>query len=298
MANETENKPDFGQLADQVQEGNKQTLRYSRSRFLMTWLALGGLAVLVCITMLAALRQADTNLEQTDDIARVASSTADQTAEDTDDITAYLRGEQGIPGVPGTNGQDGTPGLPSSEPGPEGPKGDKGDAGSAGTAGTAGPSGAMGTAGPAGPLGGMGPAGSAGADGSNGEQGTQGENGTQGEQGPKGDRGDAGPRGEQGPQGVAGPPGPAGPAGPPGFNTTTIAVGQSANDTTTPKTANATCATGRASGGGFATVPSDPGIITTASSPVGNTGWSATAEVLSLPAGTNWQLLAFVVCVS
>jgi hypothetical protein len=45
-------------------------------------------------------------------------------------------------------------------------------------------------------------------------------------------------------------------------------------------------------------VPSDPGIDVSASSPVGNTGWNATADVLSLPAGTTWQLLAFVVCVS
>ena len=41
VATETENKPDFDQLADQVEKGNKQTLHYSRSRFLMTWLALG-----------------------------------------------------------------------------------------------------------------------------------------------------------------------------------------------------------------------------------------------------------------
>ena len=51
-------------------------------------------------------------------------------------------------------------------------------------------------------------------------------------------------------------------------------------------------------GGGFALVPSDPGLIVTASSPVGNTGWNATVEELSLPAGTAWQVLVFAVCVS
>jgi hypothetical protein len=45
-------------------------------------------------------------------------------------------------------------------------------------------------------------------------------------------------------------------------------------------------------------VPNDPGIIVTASSPVGNTGWSATATELSLPAATAWQILVFAVCVS
>jgi hypothetical protein len=45
-------------------------------------------------------------------------------------------------------------------------------------------------------------------------------------------------------------------------------------------------------------VPSDPGLEITASSPVGTTGWSATADLLSLPPGTNWQLLTFAICVS
>ena len=81
--------------------------------------------------------------------------------------------------------------------------------------------------------------------------------------------------------------------------TTSIQVGSSANDTAPTKQVSVNCPAGaRASGGGFATVPSDPGIIPSASSPVGNTGWNATVNVLSLPAGTNWQLLVFVVCVS
>ena len=295
MANETDNKPDFNQLADQVQKGTQQTLHYSRSRFNMTWLAMGLLTILIGFTLLLAIRTADTNLEQTDDIARVANTTADSAKEQSDQTVAYMRGEQGIPGVPGTSGEDGTPGLPgesgTGEPGPEGPPGDPGEMGSQGPAGSTGSVGAVGPQGPQGVFGTIGPVGPTGA---KGEAGAKGEKGDKGDEGARGNEGPSGPPGAQGAQGPQGPPGT-----PPPFQvTTTIAVGQSANDTTTPKTANATCTTGRASGGGFAVAPSDPGIIVTASSPVGNTGWSATAEVLSLPAGTNWQLLAFVVCVS
>ena len=94
-----------------------------------------------------------------------------------------------------------------------------------------------------------------------------------------------------GPQGPAGPQGPTGPAALP-----TTAVGASANDPNSPKTANASCPSGRVTGGGYAVVPNDPGIIVTASAPVGVTGWSATATELSLPAATPWQLLVFAVC--
>jgi hypothetical protein len=80
--------------------------------------------------------------------------------------------------------------------------------------------------------------------------------------------------------------------------TTAVAVGASANDTTPHKQVSVQCPSGRASGGGFALVPSDPGLDVSASSPVGNTGWNATADQLSLPAGTTWQLLVFAICVS
>jgi hypothetical protein len=274
----------FEQLLEEVKKGNKATLRYSRMRLLATWLAIALLAILTACALALAMNAADTNLEQTDDIARLANANATHASQQTDDITKYLKGEQGIPGVPGADGSDGAPGLPSSVPGPEGEPGrpgDKGDTGSAGPTGVAGAQGATGTTGLAGPAG------------SNGEQGAQGENGVQGSQGPKGDKGDVGPRGEQGAQGPQGPPGN------PHEITTTIAVGQSANDTTAHKVVNANCPSGaRASGGGFAIVPSDPGIEITASSPVGTTGWSATADLLSLPPGTNWQLLTFAICVS
>lgn len=270
-------------LYSQLARQNKEAMRYTRMRLLATWLAVALLAVLTGVTLIATGQNTQTDIQQTEDIARVANTTADHASAQADQTTAYLKGDTGIPGVPGSNGQDGSPGLPSSEPGPKGeagPKGDTGTMGAAGPSGTAGPVGLSGSAGP------NGPAGSAGTDGTAGEQGAQ---------GPKGDKGD---QGAQGPAGAQGPPGPQGPAGPPGFNTTTIIAAASANDTTATKSVQATCTTGRASGGGFATVPSDPGIDVSASSPVGNTGWNATADVLSLPAGTNWQLLVFVTCVS
>ena len=267
-------------LFKEISRQGTQTLRYTRMRLLGTWMAIALLAVLTAVTLIATDRNAQTDLDQTEEIAVLASNNADaatvdanQATADTDEITAYLRGEQGIPGVPGENGEDGSPGLPS-EPGPRGPQGLNGDPGPSGPMGPLGPSGSTGTSGP---------------------PGTPGIPGHLGEQGPAGPEGPAGPRGDTGPAGPAGPAGPPGPSTPP---TTTIALGQSANDPNTPKTANANCPTGRASGGGFAIAPSDPGLIVTASSPVGTTGWSVTVEELSFPAADSWQALVFVTCVS
>ena len=307
LENETEPEPDFSQMADQIQASNKQILHYARLRLLWTWLAVGVLAILTSIALLLAIRNANTDLEQTDDIAKVANATAEKANQDTDDITAYLRGEQGIPGVPGADGKTGQPGLPSSEAGSSGPKGDKGDSGTAGPAGAtgpAGPAGPMGTAGTstdtAGVIGPAGPAGPSGRTGEAGERGEPGPQGDSGDQGAKGDKGDIGPQGPEGDAGAAGAAGPAGAQGPPGVSpslNTTIATAVSANDPNEPKQVTAQCASGRVSGGGYAIVPSDPGIIVTASAPNLN-GWNATVEELSLPAATNWQLLVFAVCVS
>jgi Collagen triple helix repeat (20 copies) len=262
-------------LLEQIASNTAQTLRYARYRFLATWLALGLLAILTCVALIVAGNSARTNFEQTDDIARVADDNATEAKESTDDVVKYLRGEQGIPGVPGANGQPGTPGQPSDQ-GPAGPKGDKGDKGPMGPIGPAGPAGAAGAV--------MSPEGSTGSAGPKGDTGPA---------GPKGDTGPEGPPGTDGKDGAVGPQGPAGVTPP---LTTSVAIGQSANDTTTHKVANATCSSGKATGGGFAIIPSDPGIIPTASSPVGSTGWSATVDQLSLPPGTPWQVLAFAVC--
>jgi len=269
-------KPD---IYKQISEQNEEVLGYSRKRFLGTWLAIALLAIMICVLAATSLKSASTNLDQNEDIARVAHLSAEKANQSTDDITAYLRGEQGIPGVPGANGVDGTPGQPSSQPGPEGPKGDKGDAG------TAGPSGAMGTAGPAGPLGGIGPTG---APGKNGEQGAQGESGTQGNQGPKGDKGDAGPQGEQG------PPGPAGPQGPSSRATIVSAFAVSANNPNDVKSANAVCPAGSVviSGGYIISGPSSINITVSATA---QNGWLINA-VETVPVATDWSVQALSLC--
>ena len=277
---------DPNEIVDRFDAQNRETLQYGRHRFLWTWLAVGLLAVLTAISLEVAVTTAHRQNESVKVTASDASATADNAQASNDEVVKYLKGEQGIPGVPGANGKNGSPGLPSSEPGPQGPRGVSGPAG---TAGAVGPAGAASTVpGPTGAAGTIGPAG------------TPGEAGTAGEPGPQGVKGDTGSKGDTGPQGPRGDTGPSGPAGPAGASSslsTSVAIGSSANDTTTHKTALATCPAGtRATGGGFALVPSDPGLDVSASSPVGNTGWNATADQLSLPPGTVWQLLAFAIC--
>ena len=116
------------ELLEQISANTRETLRYARLRFLGTWLCLGLLAMLTGLAIVLATETAKTNLEQTNDIARVSSDTADAAKKQSEDTVAYLRGEQGIPGVPGANGKNGTPGQPSSEPGPKGEPGREGAA--------------------------------------------------------------------------------------------------------------------------------------------------------------------------
>lgn len=282
----SEPPPTIESLLDKVIDNTKQVVQFMRTRFLWTWAAISLLALLTCFSLLLATRNAETNLEQTDDIARVANTTADSAKKASDQTTAYLKGEQGIPGVPGANGQDGTPGQPSSEPGPAGPAGSpgaKGDAGQAGANGTAGSTGLSGAAGP------IGPVGIAGASGTNGEAGTVGPKGATGDTGPAGSKGDTGPQGPAGATGAQGPPGPAA-----SITTITVAAA-SANDAAAQKNVAATCTSGKVSGGGYAILPATSQITPTTSSTVGN-GWQVTANADPSFVG-NWQVLAFATCV-
>jgi cell division protein FtsB len=286
----TEPTPTVESLLDKIIEGTRNLLQYMRNRFLWTWLSIAVLAILTGFSLWLATRTAQTNLKQTDDIARVANTTADSAAKQADQTTAYLKGEQGIPGVPGENGQDGTPGQPSSKPGPQGPpgpdgsKGDPGEAGANGTPGATGPTGLPGAAGP------LGPVGLAGATGTNGTNGEAGPSGAKGEKGDKGNQGDVGP------QGPAGPAGPQGPPGPLPTVTTSTVLAASANDTSPQKVVTANCTSGKISGGGYAILPADPNIVATASTPSGTTGWSVTVN--AQPSVTApWQVLAFATCV-
>jgi len=279
---ETQGSP-FDALLEEMKKGNAQALRYSRIRILGTWLALAFLAILTSLALILATRNAETNLKQTDDIAKLAhhtanqaDATADKADASTDDITAYLRGEQGLPGVPGANGQDGTPGQPGSEGslGPRGPQGDQGEPGAPGAMGT---TGTTGPAGPVGPVGEAGPAGPAGLDGTSGPQ---------GEKGAKGDTGATGP---------TGPQGPAGPTGPAALPVTAAAAG--ALNGNPSKTVTVRCASGRVTGGGYALIPQDSRLVLQHSTPEGVNGWTITVAENGLPDSIQWQVLAFAQCV-
>jgi Collagen triple helix repeat (20 copies) len=273
MPSPDEPKTDFDALLEEIRKGNRATLHYSRSRLLGTWLAVALLAILTCIALIALDNNAATDLKQTDDIAQLANSTANQADADTDDITAYLRGEQGIPGVPGANGVDGTPGQPSSEPGPPGRQGEKGDPGATGPSGAAGPQGLAGSAGPLGPAG---------------DPGANGEAGAQGEKGATGDKGDAGPAGPPGAQG------PQGPRGPSGMATFEAAFAVSASNPNDVKSANAICPAGTTViSGGF--IIQGPGSVNVTLESTAQNGWLVNAQETA-PLATDWAIQAIALC--
>jgi hypothetical protein len=167
--------------------------------------------------------------------------------------------------------------------------GPRGLAGAAGATGAQGPQGSQGAAGPQGA---QGPAGPAGLEGPAGPQGLQGP------------AGPAGPDGPQGPQGPAGPDGPQGPAG--GISGTTLVTARvpaAGYDTTSPKTATASCGTGESAvGGGFeiergTLAESDLSkLFFLYSKPAtGLSGWTARALEAST-FGETWALTAYVIC--
>ena len=68
-----EKQPEKPKTADdlfkQIAQQGKQTLRYTRMRLLATWLAIALLAILTAATLIATSRNAQTDLDQTEDIA-------------------------------------------------------------------------------------------------------------------------------------------------------------------------------------------------------------------------------------
>ena len=271
------------ELLGRVTEGNESTLRYSRQRFLGTWLALAGLALLASLALWLGI-DASHQAEQLADQADVKASDAQQS---TDDVVKFLRGEQGIPGVPGADGEDGTPGQP----------------GSAGS-GAAGPSGQQGDRGPQGPPGPVGQAG-VGATGTTGLPGEQGGTGAQGPAGAKGDTGPAGPRGETGARGQAGQNGqdgtngadgavgPQGPVGPP--RQFSVVTATSESSPFEPKTVQVSCATGQVVGGGYTTAP-QTALRLVASWPQGPVTWTIIVENAEFPPDVAWSVTAWAVC--
>jgi hypothetical protein len=277
---------------------NKQVLRYSRHRFLGTWLALGCLALLTCAALLLAGRVARDQTDAAQLAADHAHKTASSANDKSNDIYLYLRGERGLPGVPGANGKDGAPGQPGSNPaalppGPAGPKGAKGDAGAAGAPGATGAVGATGAAGVPGTTGPAGATGEIGPTGATGDQGVPGATGDQGAQGIQGIRGAKGEKGDTGPQG---PPGVAGPQGSAGVSSVTVVKQVDGPDTTPAKLLTVDCPGGMAAiSGGFSNQPADPHLVVQADGPApDDRGWLI--GVVSHGATLAWQVTAFAVC--
>lgn len=288
-------KPNPDELLDQIHTMTSQTLKYSRARFLATWLAV---ALLACLTSLALVIAANTARRQNDAVQVSADSakvTADTAVASNEEIVKYLKGEQGIPGVPGANGKNGAPGQPGSVPSdlPPGPAGPKGEKGSPGTQGPAGASGVDGL---------TGQMGATGLSGTPGTAGETGQAGATGPAGPKGDKGDTGPVGLQGPEGISGPigpPGPAGPAGAAGVTHTQVIVATSPGSATTGnQNVTATCPAGMMRlGGGFDTSPTTTQIAILLSLPgIGTQDWTVVAGNNGLAPGTAWSVQAYVVC--
>jgi hypothetical protein len=281
-------------LLDKATE--QQTAHNTNKRFYWTWLLGGLVALMSAIAIILGVNASDENADQ----AKLIAESAQQ---QTDDISAYLRGEQGLPGVPGANGESGTPGLPgqSGEPGPQGPEGppgppgDRGEQGAPGQTGSAGPIGPNGTSGQTGSVGATGPAGQPG------ERGAQGSTGARGAQGQSGPDGNPGPVGATGTQGMPGPSGPQGPPGPAGTVSAGISTADSAIDGISVKRVSAQCGLGSAViGGGWTVTPeADPlqpqnQVYANLSQPSGN-GWLVQVEATTLNA-TNWGIRVFAIC--
>lgn len=296
----TPTAPDSDELLAQLLDNTTRTLRYSRRRFLGTWLAVALLASITGLALWIAIETAHRANDAVQLSAANAGDTATTAKASTDEIYRYLKGETGLPGVPGANGKDGAPGQPGTNP-PPGPPGPAGPKGAASTVpGPAGPEGVASTVpGPLGPAGSTGLPGAAGEAGAKGAMGDAGAAGVAGATGPKGDQG---PQGLQGPEGISGPVGPAGPAGPQGptgpaglTNVQPVGVA-SGNDATPEKNLIAACGAGQAVvSGGFAVKPPLAQVAVVASQPNGN-GWQVIAFDNGLPPGTLWTLSVIAMC--
>jgi hypothetical protein len=121
-----------------------------------------------------------------------------------------------------------------------------------------------------------------------------GARGLAGAAGPKGDRGDAGVAGETGGTGSTGS------TGSPGMSGYEQAAGNSANDSTTNKSATATCPAGKKAvggGGSFLSAATDPIRIYFSGALGDGTGWLVLAQEQAAVAG-NWLVSATAVCVN
>ncbi len=102
--------PDPNDLLDEINRNTRQTLKYSRRRFLGTWLAVALMSILIALALWLSV----TTAHRQNQTAHLTASSAKQKAttaqESSDQIVLYLQGKQGLPGVPGANGKDGNAG--------------------------------------------------------------------------------------------------------------------------------------------------------------------------------------------
>ena len=190
------------ELLEQINENTAKALRYSRMRFLATWLALGPARDPHLHRRCSAsgrTRRPTSSRRRRSRWSPTPTRRRRARAPRTSPPTCA--GSRASPGCPGENGTDGTAGAAVELTGSSGAR-----AGRRVTPGAAGPGGAMGPAGPAGPLGGIGPAGAAGAQGATGRERHRGRAGAEGREGR---RGRARRAGRAGASGTAGPAGPA-----------------------------------------------------------------------------------------
>lgn len=141
-----------------------------------------------------------------------------------------------------------------------------------------------------------------GAQGAAGPQGPTGAPGAQGERGPQGDRGssgETGPQGNTGPRGADGAAGSPGADGAPGLSDVSMVTESvSVTEDTSTKTLTAACPTGKTRIAQDVVVY---GLFNTASagvrtsSPVGTTGWTATARGGQLSSDT-WTFAINLTC--
>jgi hypothetical protein len=131
----------------------------------------------------------------------------------------------------------------------------------------------------------------AGPTGEPGPQGPKGDPGPVGQTGDPGTRGEPGPTGDRGPGGDAGPPGQDGADGVSGYQ---VLASTSAFDSTSSKTVDATCPTGKVPiGGGFNTSLPNSAASAARSFPTGQR-WHV--AVNNIGPAKNWTLHGFVVC--
>ena len=121
--------------------------------------------------------------------------------------------------------------------------------------------------------------------------------GGQGPAGPQGPTGPQGPKGDQGAQGTQGVPGAQGPPGPPGVSGMGVVSAETAFDSTSAKTATATCPLGkRIVGAGYA-VTGGPGEVVVAAVRYPSTS-SVAIDAYEPPGGYDlfWKIIAYARC--